>query len=656
MAPVAPVAIPWHPAETSTLADGTGRDGPGSLRVAMAPERPPRNETTSSPPNAVDRPPASRIAALRLAAAGAFYLLLALVVTWPAVVDPGHTLIGHTNGDEWYNLWGYTWFRDELLAGRFPFHVRPIAHPIGGTLYYLDMLDALVAAPWLGLLGPVATYDGVVWFNLVLAGLGAFVLVRHLTGSLHGGLLAGVVYGFSPYLLAVVSNGITENLTAGWLPLFLYALIRLGETRRWRHAALAGVAMNATVMACLYHGLYAAMIGGLVVGYGLVLRRPRWPLAVLPRLALTGALVVALCGPLYMMLQASRDEGTSVVSARPPLPMLDDAPHWRTHSMVTDPANLLLPGKPAEVARRSNTVNHVTYFGWILLAAVGAAMVLRRRSASGPARGEAPPLAGRRERLFWLGCLLFFLVLSLGQHLRFAGETVTLGGRVLALPTVVVDAVMPGAGLGELKYRYFVVVTLCAAVLAGWGWTALASRLPPGRRRWATGVAIVVLLGETWIASPARVPVATASAVAPAYYRELGASTEELAVIDLPTSRQIRFFGRYLYFTAVHGKGVPYTVERSIPAELNDQPLFRDLEMWSNGLAGDAPFPDSIADAGVVADEWGYRWAVVHRSLAADLASDPAAVEAALAMLEERFGAPVHEDGEVVVFSLADGE
>ena len=293
------------------------------------------------------------------------YLALALLLTWPAVLRPASVLIGHPRGDHWPNLWGYGWVRGELLAGRFPLTIEQLGFPEGGTLYYLDM--AIPVEPWLG---PVATYNLLVWFNLVLGAVGAFALVRHLTGSRGGAFLAGLVYGFSPYVLGVIASGISECLTVGWLPLFLLAMIRLGETGRWRHGVAAAALAVACLLSSAYHGLTAGVMGGLVVAHGFLLRRPRWPLA---RLAPLATVLVAAGGLALVQahfLQRSVDPVTSLDEAAPPMAFLGEDPDWRVRSMVADPVNLVLPGKPPLDSRSPyNVVNHVTYLGWLVLAA-----------------------------------------------------------------------------------------------------------------------------------------------------------------------------------------------------------------------------------------------------------------------------------------------
>jgi len=585
---------------------------------------------------------------------GAAYLALALVVTWPAAIRPARALIGHPGGDQWPNLWGYHWVRDELLAGRFPLEIRQLGHPQGGTLLFLDMLDALLAMPLLGLLGTVATYNLLVWGNLVFAGLAAALLVGHLTRSRGAAFLGGLIYGFSPYLLGALANGVTETFTVGWIPLGLYLLLRVGETGRWRLAAGAGLCLGLTALACLYHGYLAGLACALVVVHGLTLRRPRWPLARLSRLALVAVVAAAFVGPLYLALRASRDPATSVNWDRVPLAFHGSVPLWRTRSMVLDPVNLLLPGKPAPPEDGgTNVVIHVTYLGWVVLAGVVLGVIPGRRRSSDGDGARAPPLADGRERALWIAGLVLFVVLALGRYLQLAGEPVTLFGRILLMPGALLDAVLSFAAAGEFKYRYLAAGTLFAAVLAGWGWARAAARLPARARLAALAGVALALLAETWLLSAARLPIPTADGRPPAYHVALAADPEVDAIFDLPVSPQVGIFGRFIYLSTVHGKAVPYIFERSMPDTVRQAAAVNALVGWSDALAGTADPSDLGAFPVEPLAEWGYDRLVVHRSIASAMAVDEGALASAMERLAGRYGPPVAEDDEVIVFAIS---
>ena len=590
-----------------------------------------------------------------LALAAALYTVLALAVTWPAALRPASWLIGHPAGDQWLNLWGYGWVRESLLAGRFPLRVDQLGHPDGGWLFYLDLLNAVFAVPLEPWLGAVATYNLLVWFNMVLAGVGAFVLVRHLTRDAGAALLGGLIYGFSPYLLGAVANGVTETLTIGWLPLFVHQLLRLGETGRWRHAAGAAAMAAACLLGCLYHGVMAAIAGVLIVGHGLVLRRPRWPLSRLAGLAAVGAIAGVVVLFLHHELRRAEDSPNNFAGGLPAQSSLGANPDWRIRSLTTDPVNLLLPGKPDLPERsQTNIVNHVTYLGWLVLALAGFGIWEGRRAeVTAAADGERPAMAGRRERLLWVALTLVFLVLSMGNILRVAGQPVSVGGRLLLLPGAALDALVPVLSAGESKYRLTLVVMLGLAVLAGWGWSRLATRLGPAAGRLAMAGVAVALLAETVLLSPALVPVPGDRDATPAYCRELADDPDPGAVFDLPFHSGVQVFGRYVYQAHVHGKPIPYIFQEAMPRSMFAVPSVAELVDWSQGLGGREPLPAALEASRGELRRMGFSKLIVHLPVAEDLASNAERLGRALQLLDDTFGHPERDDGEVRVYEVA---
>jgi hypothetical protein len=578
------------------------------------------------------------------------YLLVALAATWPAVTAPSRWVIGHPNGDLWTNLWGYHWVRGELLAGRFPVEVTQISHPAGGQLYFTDLTDALLAVPLLGLFSLPTTYNLLVWFNLTLAAVAAFALARHLTASSLGSFLAGLVYGFSPYLLGNVASGVSETVSAGWFPLAMLAVLRTGETGRWRDALAAGLLLAITAMGCLYYGIVAGIVATMLVLYGLLARRPRWTLRERAApLALAALISMAIFGPLYLAVNRTLTDGNDF-EARPLVLPRAYPVNWRQASPVTDLANLLSPGKlttAADGVKSENTVFHVTYVGFAVLALLVAGLLPGRRP---PPRGT---LDARRERAFWLGTAFLLGALSMGEYPVIAGEEARIAGLRLILPGALLAKVLPVAALGQHTFRYFVVVVLCLAMLGAGGWRRLVLRLPGrGLRVLATAGVAVLLAAETLWISPMPLPVPAANAVVPDFYRELAGDTADYAVLDLPFHHENWVHERYLYYAAIHGKRTPYTFNATATDEVRFLPIVQELQDWTMEKRSDV----SLADRGGLTPapllDMGFELLVVHRGLMAGVLQKPLAEKRILAALVDRFGEPQHADPQVVVFSL----
>src|SRR4051812_4285615 len=143
----------------------------------------------------------------------ACYFVLAIVVTYPTILHfttqiPGE-LIPDRNQDYW-NLWWITRAATHLTN---PLHTDMLFYPYGVPLYY----HILGTTEWFIGLGPqllwgyAAAYNTVVIMAFTLSGYGAFRLALFVTGRPLSSFLGGVVYGFTPYMLAAVSNWQYEN-------------------------------------------------------------------------------------------------------------------------------------------------------------------------------------------------------------------------------------------------------------------------------------------------------------------------------------------------------------------------------------------------------------------------------------------------------------
>ena len=154
----------------------------------------PRMQANSTPPAAI-----AAIAAL----------VLCVVITWPVVLYPNTLLMGHPGNDNWNHVWGYWWVAEAIKAGTWPSWTQLLAYPDGGTLYFIDTVQALMSAPIQWLVGPAMAFNLIIMFGFALAAWGAWLLAYRLTGDAVCSGVAMVIYGASPHLLGQAYNGIS---------------------------------------------------------------------------------------------------------------------------------------------------------------------------------------------------------------------------------------------------------------------------------------------------------------------------------------------------------------------------------------------------------------------------------------------------------------
>lgn len=188
------------------------------------------------------------------------YIAFTCVLTWPLVLHFNTAVIGDSESDVWKHVWGFWWMRQCLATEHvLPLYTWLLNYPYGGSLFFIDPLGGTLAIPLQSFMGPVAAYNAMVVFNIVLACTGAFLVAAYFTHSVPASFVAGVIYGCSPYLMSNITSGISESFNVGWIPFFvLYYTRALREPSRpnvWK----AGVFLGLATIGCWYYGVFCAV-------------------------------------------------------------------------------------------------------------------------------------------------------------------------------------------------------------------------------------------------------------------------------------------------------------------------------------------------------------------------------------------------------------
>jgi hypothetical protein len=366
--------------------------------------------------------------------------------TYPQVLRLTSTPRHH---DALFSIWRLSWIAHQLP--RAPAHLfdANIFFPATGTLAYSDavLLQGLLAAPllWAGLPG-VIVYNLVVLASFVFAGVGMFVLVRHLTGSAAAALVAGAIFAFAPFRIDHYFH--LELLWSGWMPLTLWALHRAVESDRRKWGVWTGLFLAAQALSCIYYAVFLATLVGLAVLVLVATRAVRVTAPAIRHLALGAALCGILAAP-YAIPYArnARIVGTRSVQ--------------ETASYSAEPANYLASPHQNWLYGQTETGNERQLFPG--LTAFALALV-----------ALCPPWS--RRRLLYGAGLLFAVDLSLGFHgvsFRVLHAVVPIyhGLRVPAragMLTLTVLAPLAGMGVARLVDRRrgavvgAIVMGLCA--------------------------------------------------------------------------------------------------------------------------------------------------------------------------------------------------
>jgi hypothetical protein len=402
-------------------------------------------------------------------------LALGFIFTLPGSLHPGAALLGYP-GDNFQHAWFLWHFAKAVVAGQNPFYTNLIFYPNQVNLAWstTDPLAGTLALPLSLAAGPILAYNLSLILQLALGAFFARLLCLRICRDEAAALVGGIVFGFSPFLLAH-ALGHLSLVTAFPIPLYALALARIldGDNPSWRDGVLLGVALLLTALAHYNYTVFCLMLTVVILAVDLVLDgadqlKTLW-------VPLSAGALTFLIGvfPILRMLVGSRDEVPSPRSLENVQKYSADVfgfliPSWN-HIFFGRFAQHLDP--KIFTAGFEGTV----YIGPVILI---LAFV-------GFARGMA--IYPRWTLRATVAAAVFYL-LSLGPRLRLFGRQSEIPGPALLLYETRFARFLSSPA------RFDVFVMLCVGILCAIGCTYLLSHWSESRHNAALLATILALL------------------------------------------------------------------------------------------------------------------------------------------------------------------
>jgi hypothetical protein len=242
------------------------------------------------------------------------FLLLTLVVTWPLAAHSTRSLASDY-GDPLFGAWLIGWVGRQItrivagdLSAVRTFWDANIFYPEPNTLAFAEHLigETIQVLPIYWATGNLLLcYNVALLLSFVLCGFGMCLLVADLTGSLIGGLAAGVFFAFTEYRLTYELSHL-QTLSNHWLPFALLGVHRYiarGSRLALAGAAAAVVALN---LSAGFHMLYGVPVIAAFALADLVWSRKTRDASTWVGLAVAGAIVAAATAPFVLPYLAMR--------------------------------------------------------------------------------------------------------------------------------------------------------------------------------------------------------------------------------------------------------------------------------------------------------------------------------------------------------------
>ena len=516
------------------------------------------------------------------------YALLMVFMTWPIAANLATEVPG--GGDAWQHIWNLWWVKHALLTLHTnPYHTDLLYYPGGVNLYFhtLVLTAGLTAIP-LQLLGLnlITSYNLILLSTYVLAGLGAYLLCRYLTGNAWASFVGGLVFAFAPYHSAHLF-GHMNLASLQWIPFYVLLLLkaldwlpegRSGDSaieerqippdgllrsalyRPW-YALGAGALLAVNAYTEWTYAIFLVLLTGVVMAWRIVLPSERrhvtagagwW--ALVARLVIIGVTFLVLTAPIFFPTLAEARQGYA------------QQPPEETLFYSADLVNGFLPSElhplwGPEIAKTvsklppylplKNPSERDLFLGYTVLAVAGWGVWRLRRNI---------------RVLFWALTAALMWLLSLGPVLQVLGRQEFTSFLVkIPMPYLLLYK-LPLFSIMRTPARFTVLVMLALSVLVAYALAHLLRNRPQSPV--LSGVPSRLAVTRPWPSATRRVLAIVIPAlilfefaavypmVPPGWnvpiYQKIAAEPGNFALLELP----IRPFGDYMAYQTIHGKPI----------------------------------------------------------------------------------------------------
>lgn len=486
----------------------------------------------------------------------AIYCLLTAVYFGPSIDSFGTQIIGPPED----NMGGYwnLWYSNELVlrGDESLTHTDMLYFPEGTSMYYFAWSFynfAISILLWM-IMSPAAVFNLIILHSYPLAGLGAFLLVRYITGNSLVAMVGGFIFAFSPHHFArSLHHG---NLNAiQFIPFFVLYFIRSIREGGAGNLALAALFFFLNSM-CDWNYM---VIAGYFVAFGYVyvaLRRREWIAGdyIVKAGAVVGATLLVASPWLWEMIKLGL--------------VTKDVEGSGLNTFVSDFAGLFVPGtfhwvgqlpgvREINASYTGNAWEAASYLGIAALVLVVIAFPATRKVAA----------------KWWLG-FIAFVVMALGPQLHLLGKSLPIG-----LPYTII-AYLPFLSNVRATGRFMVVAYLFWAIIVALSLQRLVEKWQAGTRSTLIVTVVVLLLFVDYFS----INQDNTKVELPPAMKVLSAEGKEFGLLNIPRS----YWGsmRYMMHQTFHRIPiVDGAATRKIGDSLEDRLSYTDLERQQQQLS-----------------------------------------------------------------------
>lgn len=484
------------------------------------------------------------------------YIVLALFFTFPLILNisdsmsTGKNAIENeytVNSDSIYFIWNFWFFKHNLVdTGVNPFsHSNMIFYPNGFDVSaggYDNVFNSLLSLP-LQLISNnlILIYNILVLFNFIFAAYSAYLLANYLTKDKKISFLSGIIFGFSPYMIA--RSLMHFNLvTAGAIPLFILFYLKLLKESNAKNSIFLAISFFLITISAWQYGLFAIIFVFFSSIFFVICRKQKiFNKTYLKNFFLFIALSILLLLPVaFPMFKATLERKTIPSNFMETISFSADPFSYITPFPLNNLFGSFIDPKLYETFS-AYMIESTTYLGFLEIAML-IFYFYRRKKMDQKAK-------------YWLYLFIVFFILSLGPYLKIFRLTF----NELPLPYYFILKYIPFFNFAKESVRLSIFVSLFSSIIF-----AFALRYIFSSKNYSAHKNTLLVFFALAIVSERMIfPYPIEKITAPSFYYEISKEKENYAILDLPVD-SILGFSFYNYYQTIHekkiisGKIMPY--------------------------------------------------------------------------------------------------
>lgn len=179
------------------------------------------------------------------------YIIISVIITYPAILYMRTAYIGNRADPELF-MWFMKWIQFSVEHSYNPLVSKYILFPDGVNLMWNSsvILPAFILSPVTKYLGVIFSYNTMVISALFLSAFAAYIATLRFVQSNTAAFFSGIIYGFSPYMIAQTLGH--PHMTLAFIPPLLvwlgYDILVSRKIGAWKSGILLGVLLFAQLL------------------------------------------------------------------------------------------------------------------------------------------------------------------------------------------------------------------------------------------------------------------------------------------------------------------------------------------------------------------------------------------------------------------------